>query len=94
MELPGNHTEGNVAKAIEAETAKLPSDIFLWAGLGLLAFSFGLFASKQRHTALLIGQLASPILIMGVYDKLVKQSGHDFTDKKPQRQSKAANFQI
>lgn len=94
MELPGNHTEGKVAKAIESETAKLPSDIFLWTGLGMLASSFFLFGMNYRHSALMVGQLASPILIMGVYDKLVKQAGHDFTDKKPQRQSKAATVQI
>lgn len=28
------HKEGKVAKAIEEQTAKLPSDLFLWAALG------------------------------------------------------------
>jgi hypothetical protein len=31
----------------------------------------------------MVGQFASPILIMGLYDKIVKQQGHDYQDKKP-----------
>ena len=82
-ELPGNQTEGKVAKAIETETAKMPSDVFLWTGIGMLASSFMMFAMGRRHAALMVGQLAYPILIMGVYDKIVKQSGHDYQDTKP-----------
>ena len=44
------HTEGPVAKTIEQQTAKLPSDWILWAAL---------------------------FLILGVYNKLVKQLGSD-----------------
>ena len=31
------HQEGAVARTIEQQTAKLPSDTFLWAGLGSIA---------------------------------------------------------
>jgi hypothetical protein len=31
------HTEGQIAKSIESQTAKLPSDTFLWAAIGLVA---------------------------------------------------------
>jgi hypothetical protein len=31
------HTEGPVAKTIERQTAKMPSDWFLWAALGSVA---------------------------------------------------------
>ncbi|HEV7620907.1 MAG TPA: Ycf66 family protein [Flavisolibacter sp.] len=77
------HTEGPIAKAIEKETSKLPSDLFLWGGLGLLAGSVLMFSLKQKHGALLLGQFGAPILIMGLYNKTVKQSGHDALDKKP-----------
>jgi len=77
------HTEGEVAKAIERETTKLPSDIFLWSGLGLLAAAVVLHSMKQRHAGLLVGQFAAPILIMGLYNKTVKQSGHDYVDTEP-----------
>jgi len=31
-------TEGKTAKAIEEQTSKLPSDIFLWSPLGAIMF--------------------------------------------------------
>jgi hypothetical protein len=45
------HKEGKVATAIEEQTAKIPSDIFLWAALGSMAVSLGLqlAGSKQFH---------------------------------------------
>ena len=77
------HQEGKVAKAIETQTSKLPSDIFLWTGLSLMATSFVLQCVKQKHISLMIGQWAAPILIMGLYNKTVKQQGHDVLDKSP-----------
>ncbi len=83
MEISESHKEGDVAKTIEQFTSKLPSDWFLWGGLGLMAVAFGLQVAKQKHVSLMIGQLAAPILIMGLYNKTVKQSGHDYTDQSP-----------
>jgi len=34
-----DHTEGQVARGIEKQTAKLPSDIFLWVAIGTMAAS-------------------------------------------------------
>ena len=34
MSQTQQHTEGMVARTIEQQTAKLPSDIFLWAAFG------------------------------------------------------------
>ena len=69
------HSEGPVAEAIEEQTAKLPSDIFLWGGLGALATASAFFVNGKRHEALLVGQWAAPILILGLYNKLVKLEG-------------------
>ena len=69
------HDEGPVAEATEQQTAKLPSDIFLWGGLGVLATAAVSYATGKRHEALLIGQWAAPILILGLYNKLVKLEG-------------------
>ena len=76
------HQEGKVAKAIENQTAKLPSDIFLWAALGSMAISLTLklMKSKKSHDALFIGQWAAPLLILGLYNKLVKVNGSDSSD--------------
>jgi hypothetical protein len=76
-----DHKEGPVAKTIEEQTAKLPSDLFLWAGLGAMGLALALKVFKQSHSALLVGQWAAPFLIMGLYDKVVKTQGHDQTDK-------------
>ena len=78
-----DHSEGKVAKAIEKQTAKVPSDVFLWAALGSMAISAGLKVAGQRHTALFVGQWAAPFLLLGVYNKLVKLEGSDKEDKHP-----------
>lgn len=75
------HQEGEVAKKIENQTAKLPSDLFLWTATAVAATALGLHCAKQKHTGLLVGQWVAPILILGIYNKLVKQQGHDKTDK-------------
>ncbi|MDN3550209.1 hypothetical protein [Mucilaginibacter aquaedulcis] len=74
-------SEGKVATAIEKQTAKLPSDLFLWAALGSMAASLTLKIMAKKHTALFIGQWAAPFLLLGVYNKLVKLEGHDQENK-------------
>lgn len=74
-----NHSEGKVAKAIEQQTAKLPSDLFLWAGLGCVGLSALIRLVGLRSFGQFIGQLGAPILIMGLYNKLVKTHGSDKT---------------
>ena len=77
---PG-HEEGKVTKAIEKQTSKLPSDIFLWAALGSMAISATMKATGSKHQALFVGQWAAPLLLLGVYNKLVKLQGSDKNDK-------------
>lgn len=72
--------EGKVAKAIESQTAKLPSDTFLWASVTAMATSLTLKAFKQDHLSLFVGQWVAPFLLFGIYNKLVKLEGHDKTD--------------
>ena len=71
------HKEGPVTKAIEEQTAKLPSDIFLWAALGSMGISLYLQATNKPKRSLFIGQWAAPFLLLGLYNKLVKVEGHD-----------------
>ena len=73
--------EGLVAKTIEEQTAKLPSDIFLWSALGAMTVSAGLKIAGRKNSALFVGQWAAPILLFGIYNKLVKLEGHDQNDK-------------
>jgi hypothetical protein len=74
------HTEGPVATMIESQTAKLPSDLFLWAALGSMAVSASLKIMGKSHTALFVGQWAPSFLLLGLYNKLVKLEGHDGED--------------
>lgn len=73
--------EGKVARTIEEQTAKIPSDAFLWAAIGSMAASLTLKLMKNDDTALFVGQWAAPFLLLGVYNKMVKQQGHDKTDR-------------
>ncbi|MEJ7588497.1 MAG: hypothetical protein WKI04_13130 [Ferruginibacter sp.] len=75
------HKEGKLTKAIEKQTAKIPSDIFLWAALGSMAVSLALQLSQAKHRSLFIGQWAPSFLLLGIYNKLVKLEGHDQSDE-------------
>ena len=80
MDRKFEQREGSVAKAIETQTAKLPSDVFLWAAMGSIATSLTLGAMGQKHGSLFVGQWAPTFLILGLYNKLVKQLGSDRTE--------------
>ena len=76
-EFNPTHKEGPVARAIEEQTAKLPSDTFLWASLGAMATSLTLKIMRRDDMALFVGQWAAPFLLLGLYNKVVKLQGHD-----------------
>ena len=77
---PSTHSEGRVAKTIEEQTAKLPSDTFLWLAVGAMATSATLQAIGNKHVSLFVGQWAPAFLLFGIYNKLVKQLGSDRTE--------------
>jgi hypothetical protein len=74
------HSEGRVAKSIEQQTSKLPSDTFLWLAVGAMTASATLQLLGNRHVSLFVGQWAPTLLIFGLYNKLVKQLGSDRTE--------------
>lgn len=73
--------EGSMAKMIETKTSKIPSDAFLWAALGAIGTAICCKMMKREHSALFVGQWVAPFLLLGVYNKLVKQQGHDKEDQ-------------
>lgn len=77
MASHSKHQEGKVASTLEEQTAKIPSDVFLWASLGSMLASLILKLSNKDKTALFVGQWAPSFLLLGIYNKLVKQKGHD-----------------
>src|SRR4051812_4618603 len=88
----GEQREGRLARAIEQQTAKIPSDVFMWAAgaamVGSLAFQIlgprpkarGLFSKRLEGRAPLatfIGQWVPTLLLFGIYNKIVKVGGSD-----------------
>jgi hypothetical protein len=71
------HSEGSVAKAIEQQTAKLPSDVYLWAAGGAVAASAVFQLLRRPKASLFLGQWVAPFLLLGVYNKIVKVAGSD-----------------
>lgn len=76
-----DHSEGGLAKPIENLTAWLPSDTFLWLAGGSIAASLGLKIMGRDRDANFVGQWAPTLLILGLYNKIVKELGHDKYDR-------------
>ena len=77
MAFTQTHAEGQVARSIEQQTAKLPSDTFLWAAVGAMVVSAGLQIKGRREVGNFIGQWAPTLLVFGLYNKMVKLHGSD-----------------
>ena len=76
-EPQASQREGSVARTIEQQTAKLPSDTFLWAAMGSIALSLVMMMTGKEKKANFIGQWAPTLLILGLYNKMVKLHGSD-----------------
>ncbi|WP_207532850.1 hypothetical protein [Desertivirga arenae] len=74
------HSEGPVARMIEEQTAKLPSDLFLWTAGAAIAASLVLQVVGRKPKSLFVGQWVAPFLLLGLYNKLVKLEGHEGAD--------------
>jgi hypothetical protein len=73
----GGASEDWFSGAIESKTSQIPSTGYLGAAIASMAASAVLKLAGKDEWALFIGQWAPSILIMGVYNKLVKQHGSD-----------------
>ena len=69
--------EGELTKTIESQTVAIPSVAFLGVALGAMALSWLFLATGRRNTANFIGQWVPTVLIMGLYNKTVKQRGSE-----------------
>jgi hypothetical protein len=76
--------EGAVARTIEQQTAKLPSDTFLWAALGSIGLSLVMQVMGEEKKANFIGHWAPTLLILGLYNKMVKLRGSDAGSELPE----------
>jgi hypothetical protein len=71
----GQVMEDRFTTAIEEQTSRVPSSLFLGLAFGAMAVSAALKISGRNSWALFVGQWAAPLLIMGSYNKMVKQHG-------------------
>ena len=69
------HLENRLTRLVERKAATIPSDVFLFAALGAMAASFALELLDRRRPSRFIGMWPGPLLVMGVYNKLVKVVG-------------------
>jgi len=69
--------EDDVTGMIESRTSQIPSSAYLGAALGSMAAAAILRIAGKKHASLFVGQWAAPFLLMGVYNKMVKQHGSD-----------------
>jgi hypothetical protein len=73
----GQAREDSFTGTIESGTSKLPSSLFLGLAVGSMAASLSLKLIGKDNWALFVGQWTAPFLIMGNYNKMVKQHGSD-----------------
>ena len=57
-------TESHLGQQLQAKAAQLPRNYYLWGGLGMLAGSIALHYLKWHKSSRVLGQLASPVLMM------------------------------
>ena len=73
----GQAQEDRFTGAIESQTSNIPSSAYLGLAIGSMVASAILKAMGRDNWALFVGQWPAPFLIMGAYNKMVKQHGSD-----------------
>jgi hypothetical protein len=73
----GDIPEDQTTALMESYSAKLPTSFFLGACAASIVGSLLFKANGKDHHALFIGQWAAPFLLLGIYNKMVKQHGSD-----------------
>ena len=74
---PGQKPEDQFTALLEEQTASLPTSLFLGAAFASILGSLSLKIAGKNEQALFVGQWAAPFLLLGIYNKMVKQHGSD-----------------
>jgi hypothetical protein len=69
------HSEDELTRILEHQAAKLPSDLFLFTAISAMLISFGLELAGRARLSRFIGMWPPALLMMGIYNKLVKMMG-------------------
>jgi hypothetical protein len=80
---PGEAQEDQFTSAIEKYTSQIPSSAYLGLAIASIAASITIQAMQKEkaNPALYVGQWVAPFLLLGIYNKMVKQHGSDATTK-------------
>ena len=77
----GDASEDQVTAAIEKYTSQVPSSAYLGLAIASIAGSIAFKIAKRDNAALFVGQWVAPFLLLGIYNKMVKQHGSDAAAK-------------
>jgi D-serine dehydratase len=77
----GEAQEDQVTAAIEKYTSQVPSSAYLGLAIASIAASVTFQVAKKEHLSLFVGQWVAPFLLLGIYNKMVKQHGSDAKTK-------------
>lgn len=78
---PGEKTEDQFTALLEQQSTNIPTSAFLGAAIASIIGSLSLKIAGKDQQALFVGQWAAPFLLLGIYNKMVKQHGSDATTR-------------
>jgi len=75
----GEAQEDQFTAAIEKYTAPIPSSVYLGLAIASILASVTIqsIQKEKANAALYVGQWVAPFLLLGIYNKMVKQHGSD-----------------
>jgi hypothetical protein len=74
---PHENREGTITKSIESYTSMVPSGTYLSLAIGSIGLAAAMKILGRDKDAQFIGQWVPTILILGLYNKLVKVQGSE-----------------
>lgn len=66
--------EGSLTRAIEKQTSKIPSAFFLTAAGASIIGSLAAFLGGKKQLGTLVGEWVPTFLLLGMYNKFVKEA--------------------
>jgi len=73
----GETKEDQFTAMLESHSSKVPSSFFLGAAIASIGGALAFKLAGKDHHAQFVGQWAAPFLLLGIYNKMVKQHGSD-----------------
>ncbi|HWZ13181.1 MAG TPA: hypothetical protein VNX22_08585 [Acidobacteriaceae bacterium] len=77
----GEVHEDQVTASLEQFSTRFPSSFYLGAAVASIIGSLSLKIAGRDRDALFVGQWTAPFLLLGIYNKMVKQHGSDAQTK-------------